>query len=56
MALYSKVTHIFLKDYRDRQEKRQELFDQMEEEREKKKEKQLDTLIGIFAKLAEKPN
>ena len=44
----------FLKEYTNRQEKRQRLLDKKEEERENKKEKQLDTLIGIFAKLAEK--
>ncbi|CAJ1078652.1 trihelix transcription factor GT-3b-like [Xyrichtys novacula] len=43
----------YIRDYTERQDKRQRELDQKEEEREDRKEKQLDKLIGILAKLAD---
>ncbi len=43
----------YLKEYGERQEKRQRELNAREEESEKKREQQLDTLIGIFGKLVD---
>ncbi|CAJ1057781.1 uncharacterized protein LOC121638256 isoform X2 [Xyrichtys novacula] len=43
----------YIRDYTERQDKRQRELEKKEEEREDRKEKQLDQLIGILAKLAD---